>query len=83
MAKIEIYTTNYCPYCKKAKSLFEQLGVEYEEHDITDNEDDVMDTLIKKTGMSTVPQIFIDGKLIGGCDDLHALYKSGELEKLL
>ncbi|MDD3419894.1 MAG: glutaredoxin 3 [Candidatus Gastranaerophilales bacterium] len=83
MAKIEIYTTNYCPYCKKAKSLFEQLGVDYEEHDITDNEDDIMDSLIKKTGMSTVPQIFIDGKLIGGCDDLYALYKAGELEKLL
>jgi glutaredoxin 3 len=83
MAKIEIYTTNYCHYCKKAKSLFEQLGVDYEEHDITDNEDDIMDSLIKKTGMSTVPQIFIDGKLIGGCDDLYALYKAGELEKLL
>jgi glutaredoxin 3 len=83
MAKVEIYTTNYCPYCKKAKALFSQLGVDFEETDITDNEDDAMNELIKKTGMSTVPQIFINGKFVGGCDDVHALYKSGDLLKML
>jgi glutaredoxin 3 len=83
MSKIEIYTTDYCPYCKKAKSLLTQLGLDYKEIDITQNEDDAMDTLIAKTGMSTVPQIFINDKFIGGCDDLFALQKSGKLEELL
>ena len=83
MSKVEIYTTNYCPYCKKAKALLNELGADFVEIDITDNEDDAMDKLTAKTGRSTVPQIFIDEKFIGGCDDMFALHRSGELEKLL
>lgn len=83
MTEIKIYTTDYCPYCKKAKALFSQLGLNFEEIDITENEDDAMDNLMAKTGRSTVPQIFINDKFIGGCDDLYALQKSGELQELL
>lgn len=83
MSKIEIYTTDYCPYCKKAKSLFAQLGLDFQEIDISSNEDEAMDNLIEKTGMSTVPQIFINDKFIGGCDDLFELQKTGKLQELL
>jgi len=83
MAKIEIYTTDYCPYCKKAKALLAELGASFAEIDITSNEDDAMDKLYEKTGRSTVPQIFINDKFIGGCDDMFALHRSGELKELL
>ena len=83
MSKIEIYTTDYCPYCKKAKSLLSQLGLGFQEIDISSNEDEAMNNLIAKTGMSTVPQIFINDKFIGGCDDLFELQKTGKLQELL
>lgn len=83
MPKIEIYTTDYCPYCRKAKTIFDQMGLAYTEIDITQNEDEAMEKLIAKTGRSTVPQIFINDKFIGGCDDLVALKSSGKLEALL
>ena len=83
MTEIKIYTTDYCPYCKKAKALLNQMNLNFEEIDITQNEDDAMDNLTAKTGISTVPQIFINDKFIGGCDDLFALQKSGKLQELL
>lgn len=83
MAKIEIYTLNYCPYCKKAKALLSELGKEFTEFDITDNEDDAIENLYERTGRSTVPQIFVNDKFIGGCDDLFNLHRSGELTDLL
>ncbi len=83
MAKVKVYTTNYCPYCKKAKSLLDQLGADFEEIDITENEDDLMDDLYSITGRSTVPQIFIDEKFIGGCDDMFELHRKGGLLELL
>lgn len=83
MAKIDIYTTNYCPYCKKAKALFTEMEQDFNEIDITENEDDILDDLYERTGRSTVPQIFINDKFIGGCDDLFELRRSGELTELL
>lgn len=83
MAKIEIYTTDYCPYCRKAKMLFTDLGFDFEEIDITHEEDEAIETLMKKTGISTVPQIFINGMFIGGCDDLFKLHSQGKLLELL
>lgn len=83
MAKVKVYTTNYCPYCKKAKALLTDLDTDFEEIDITDNEDDAMDRLFAITGRSTVPQIFIDDKFIGGCDDMFEMHRSGELMELL
>ena len=81
--KIEVYSSNYCPYCVKAKALLERKGVDFEEIDVT-NDDEARMALVKKAnGLRTVPQIFIDDKHIGGCDDLYALDSKGELDKLL
>lgn len=83
MAKVEVYTTDYCPYCVKAKTLLQIKGVEYEEIDVT-GDDDARAALTKKAeGRKTVPQIFINDKPIGGFDDLNALKESGELDTLL
>ncbi len=83
MAKIEIYTKDYCPYCVKAKKLLEIKGQDFDEIDITHDTKLVEEMVKKAGGRKTVPQIFINGKHIGGCDDLHALNDTGELDKLL
>jgi len=82
MHTIEIYTTPYCPYCVRAKALLEKKGVDYTETDVSDI--DLRAAMTKRAGGSrTVPQIFIDGRHIGGCDDLHDLERNGELDPLL
>ena len=84
MAKVVAYTVDYCPYCKKAKALFNQKGIDFEDIDITDNEDEMREKLEKiANGRNTVPQIFINDVSIGGYTDLKALNDSGELDKLL
>ncbi len=75
-----IYTFETCPYCIRAKRLLSKNNIDFEEIDITDNEDKLIE-LEKKTGIDTVPQIFVGESFIGGCDDLYALYKSGEFHK--
>ena len=83
MAKIEVYTTDYCPYCVKAKTLLSTKGAAFTEIDVT-GDDDARIALVKKAnGMKTVPQIFIDDRHIGGFDDLNALDQKGELDPLL
>ena len=83
MAKVEIYYWTTCPYCNRARALLDSKGVKYEGYDLTGDEA-ARDKMVERTGGSrTVPQIFIDGKHIGGCDDIHALDKHGELDKLL
>jgi len=83
MAKIEIYTTKICPYCVRAKALFKRKGVTFSEVDVS-SDDAAMDAMVERTGgRQTVPQIFIDGKHIGGCDDLYALDSKGGLDPLL
>jgi glutaredoxin 3 len=82
MPEITIYTTKVCPYCVRAKMLLQKKGVTYQEIDASD--DKVREAMIVKAGgKRTVPQIFIGGKHIGGCDDLYALDGKGELDKLL
>jgi glutaredoxin 3 len=82
MAKIEIYTTMWCGYCARAKSLLEKKGAAYQEMD-------VMEDAAKRTEMrerskrTTVPQIFINGQHIGGSDELAALEQAGRLDALL
>lgn len=83
MAKIEIYSSDHCPYCVKAKLLFDKKNVPYDEIDVTNDDQARKDLLVKANGMRTVPQIFIDDKHIGGCDDLYALDSKGELDSLL
>ena len=82
MPKIEIYTTPTFPYCVKAKKLLDSKEVQYEEIDV-DTDEVKYQEMIKRSGRKTVPEIFIDGKFIGGCDDLCALEKEGKLDPLL
>lgn len=81
-ATVEVYVTNYCPYCTRAKSLLERRGIDYTVIDVT-RDDEKRAWLVQTTGQRTVPQIFINGKPVGGSDDLHDLDRSGELAKLL
>lgn len=83
MAQVEIYTTKVCPYCVKAKRLLDAKDADYVEHDLTGNDEARMELLKKSNGMRTVPQIFINGQHIGGCDNLYELEEKGELDKLL
>ena len=83
MAKIEIYTKAFCPYCSRAKALLDGKGAAYDEFDITMDTAKRKEMLERSGGRSTVPQIFIDGKHIGGSDDLSALDRQGGLEPLL
>lgn len=82
MADVKIYRTNYCPYCDRAERLFDEMGVDYEEIDVT-HDDETRDELLERTGMRTVPQIFIDGEIVGGYDEVRALKSQGKLQELL
>jgi glutaredoxin 3 len=82
MPKVQIYTKSYCPYCDRAKALFKNKGVTFEE--ISVEEDPELYTQLKqKTGLMTVPQIFINNELIGGFTDLAALDQKGLLDPKL
>jgi glutaredoxin 3 len=83
MPDIVIYTKPYCPYCNRAKALFKQKDVPYTEINIQGNEALRTEMVTKSGGSTTVPQIFINGKHIGGCDDMYALQASGKLDGLL
>lgn len=83
MAKVEVYSTNYCPYCIRAKQLLDAKDVDYTEIDVTNDEAGRVALVEKSGGRRTVPQIFINGQAIGGYDDMRALEESGELDKLL
>jgi len=83
MAHVEIYTKMFCSYCMSAKRLLDAKGVPYEEHDITMGGPQRGEMIGRSAGRTTVPQIFIDGRHIGGCDDLHALDEAGKLDPLL
>ena len=83
MPKIEIYTQDWCPYCARAKQVFDQRGVAYTEIDAPHGTAARADASRRSGGRSTVPQIFIDGAHIGGCDDLLALERAGKLDPLL
>lgn len=79
--KIEIYTVDYCPYCKKALMFLSEHDFEFERHRIDDNEDAMREALAQEYRMSeevTVPQIIVDGRRIGGYTDMVALYEKGE-----
>ncbi|MFZ4541994.1 MAG: glutaredoxin 3 [Rickettsiales bacterium] len=82
MQAITIYTTDYCPYCVRAKELLTRKGQSFTE--IRAEDDAVREDMIKKAGgRRTVPQIFIGETHVGGCDDLYALEKAGKLDALL
>ena len=83
MAKIEVFTKFLCPYCSRAKALLERKGVEYQEIDLTTDRAGFDAMVARAGGVRTVPQIFIDGKHIGGSDDMAALDARGGLDPLL
>ncbi len=83
MAKVEIYTKFLCPYCTRAKSLLKSKGAAYVEYDITLGGPRRAEMIARANGRTTVPQVFIDDRHIGGSDDLAALDAAGGLDPLL
>jgi glutaredoxin 3 len=83
MADVTIYTTNYCPFCTRAKALLKQKGVAFEEIDLTDDDAERARLVERTGGRRTVPQIFIDGESIGGYEELAALDRAGSLDSML
>jgi glutaredoxin 3 len=83
MALVKIYSSDYCPYCSRAKALLQQRGVTDYEEIVVDGKPDVRAQMAKITGRTSVPQIFVGDTHVGGCDDLHALDRQGGLEPLL
>lgn len=83
MKPVRIYTTPICPYCVRAKSLLAKKGVAVEEVDVFMDAAARDEMLAKSGGARTVPQIFIGDTHVGGCDELYALEKAGELDPLL
>ena len=83
MATVEIYTKAFCPYCARAKALLDRKGVTYEEYEISMGGPKRTEMLERANGRTTVPQIFIDGRHIGGSDDLADLDRNGKLDPLL
>lgn len=83
MAEIIIYSTSYCPYCNRAKELFQHKNASFTDIRL-DLHPELREEMINKSGgRRTVPQIFIDGQHIGGCDDLYTLDAQGKLDQLL
>lgn len=82
VAQVKIYTRQWCGYCTSALKLLDRKGVKYEHVDATGDQA-TRAWLVKETGSTTVPQISIDGKWIGGCDDLYALENAGKLDAML
>lgn len=82
MTKVEIYTKDWCPYSTRAKADLADKGVSFEEIDVT-NDTIREQEMIARSSRQTVPQIFVDGRHLGGSDDLRALDASGELDRWL
>jgi glutaredoxin 3 len=82
LPRIEMYSKSTCPYCYRAEELLRAKGVKAEVYSL-DAGGPKRDEMIERSGRMTVPQIFIDGRHVGGCDDLYALDRAGKLDALL
>jgi glutaredoxin 3 len=80
---VEIYTKGFCPYCWRAKELLDAKGIEFREISVDFGGPDKQAMVQRARGRTTVPQIFIDDRHVGGCDDLMALDRAGKLDELL
>jgi glutaredoxin 3 len=80
VARIEVYSSIFCPYCARAQGLLESKGVAFETIDVLAQPDRRPEMVERAGGRTSVPQIFIDGEHIGGCDDLYALDQAGGLD---
>ena len=83
MPTVEIYTRAFCGYCFRAKRLLDSKGIEYQEHEVYFGGPERQEMIQRSGGRTTVPQIFIDGRHIGDCDELMALERQGKLDELL
>ena len=83
MAQIEMYMTNFCPYCARAQALFERKGAAFTEINLYEEPGRREEMVKRAGGRTSVPQIFIGGEHIGGCDDLVALDRAGGLDAKL
>lgn len=83
MKRVEIYVTRTCPFCIMAKRLLDKKGIAYEETDVGREPHLRAEMMQRANGRRTVPQIFIGGESIGGCDELHALEYAGKLDPML
>ena len=83
MIKVEVYSGDFCPYCVRAKALLEKKGVSYSEYNVQRDADRRVEMLQRSNGGRTIPQVFIGGRHVGGCDDLYALERRGELDAWL
>lgn len=83
MAKVEIYTKTFCGFCVRARHLLEAKGVKFEEYVIDGGGPKREEMIQRANGRTTVPQIFIDGRHVGGCNDLYDLEREGKLNELL
>ncbi len=82
MAKVIIYSSDWCPFCVRAKTLLEKKGIAFEEIRV-DGKPDVRAAMAKKAKRTSVPQIWIDELHVGGCDELFALERAGKLDALI
>lgn len=83
MAEVEMYSTMWCPYCSRARTLLHEKGVDFVDIDIAEEPRRRAEMIERAGGRRTVPQIFIDGEHIGGCDELVALDRAGKLDAKL
>lgn len=83
MKSVEIYTGNFCGYCSRAKQLLSQKGVNFIEYSVALDPEKRAEMVQRSRGGRTVPQIFIGGQHVGGCDELYALDRSGKLDPML
>ena len=79
---VVVYLAGWCPYCERARSLLTKKGIQFREIDV-DDDPQLREEMIARSGRRTVPQIFIGEKHVGGCDDLLALDGRGELDRLI
>ena len=82
MAEVIVYSSDYCPYCSRAKQLLKSKDIEFDEI-VVDGKPQLRAEMTKKAGRTSVPQIWIGSTHVGGCDDLFALERAGELDALL
>ncbi len=83
MPQIIVYSGPNCPYCVRAKALLDKKGASYEDFNVKADAAKFDEMLARTKGRKTIPQIFIDGQHIGGCDDLYALDAAGKLDAML
>lgn len=83
MNKVEVYSGDFCPYCVRAKSLLKKKGVDFTEYNVQKEGDKRAEMLDRSNGARTIPQIFINDRHVGGCDELYALERRGELDSWL